>query len=475
MSQNLYAFFRSKFPSDGSRTAFRGPDGKRIGYDELEPLTARFGNALLGMGLRPGDRVVVLVDKSPEAVILYLACVRAGLIYVPLNTAYSQGEIDRVVTDCEPALVVRASTLQDLGEKASAQSSVLEPVDAQIAVLLYTSGTTGVPKGAMMGHAQLAAKAEALVETWGWTSDDVLLHAMPIFHTHGLFLSLSGALAAGAETLLLPEFSVESVIAHLTEATVFTGVPTIFSHLLAAEGLAEASRGMRLFVNGSAALPPSLFNAFFAKTGHRIVECWGMTEMPTCASNPLDGERRPGTVGHVMPRTEIRIADEEGRALPAETIGQIEIRSEPPFPGYWGDRSAPLRPDGYFMTGDLGRFSTDGYLSIVGRTKEVIISGGYNIHPREIEDALRRIDGINDAAVIGLPHPDFGEGVTAVVECDVVPDETSIRDRLKAEFVAYKVPKEIVVMERLPRNATGKVRKDLLRTQFKELYGTEGL
>jgi malonyl-CoA/methylmalonyl-CoA synthetase len=473
MSENLYAFFRSRFADSGSQTALRTPDDRRIRYDELDALTARYGNTMLDMGLKPGDRVAVLIDKSPEAIILYLACVRAGLIHVPLNTAYKQAEVDRFVTDCEPSLIVDASILPSLAEKAATQSPVLDPASSEIAVLLYTSGTTGRPKGAMMGHGQLIAKAAALVMAWGWTHNDVLLHAMPVFHTHGLFMSLSGALAAAAETLMLPKFSVEDVVSHLPESTVFTGVPTMYSRLLAADNLAEASRGMRLFVCGSAALPPSVFDAFAERTGQQIVECWGMTELPTCTSNPLAGDRRHGTVGRVMPGTEIRIVDRTGNPLPTGSTGEVEVRSEPPFPGYWGDRPDPLRSDGFFMTGDLGQISEDGYLSIVGRTKEVVITGGYNIYPREIEDTLRRIDGIEDAAIIGLPHPDFGEGVTAVIEGDLLPESAEIKEILKSTLAAYKVPKEVIIVDRLPRNATGKVRKDLLRKQLRNIYGSD--
>ena len=470
MADNLYAFFRSRFAGNEARCALRTPDGRRMSYGALDAATARLGNALLRRRLRPGERIAVHVDKSPEAVVLYLACVRAGLVYVPLNTAYSDAERGRFTADCAPSLVVEPQTLAELEAEAASLPAELSPVAAEIAVLLYTSGTTGAPKGAMMGHAQLAAKAAALVETWGWCSDDVLLHAMPIFHTHGLFMSLSGALAIAAETLLLDRFTVEDVLAHMPESSVFTGVPTMYGRLLAAPRLAAACRDMRLFVCGSAALPPDLFTAFAEATGHRIVECWGMTELPTCASNPLTGERRPGSVGRVMPDTEIRILDSKGHVLPTGAIGRIAIRTDPPFPGYWGGREAPFDPEGFFLTGDLGRFSEDGYLSIVGRATDVIVSGGYNVHPREVEDVLRRIEGIGDAAVIGLPHPDFGEGVTAIVEGDAVPAEDAVRESLKRDLAPFKIPKRVIAVDALPRNATGKVQKPRLRDRFAKLY-----
>lgn len=470
MSDNLYAFFRSRFLSHDSRPALRVPDGRRLCYAELDRITAQYGNALHRMGLKQGDRVAVLIEKSIESVILYLACVRSGLIYVPLNTSYKEAEIGRFLADCEPALTIDPPTLGTLAQQASSEPANLDPVSSEIAFLLYTSGTTGAPKGAMMSHAQLSAKAAALVKTWDWSCSDVLLHAMPIFHTHGLFMSLSGALAAGAETLLLPRFTVDDVMDHLPESTVFTGVPTMYSRLLAAPGLAAACRRMRLLVCGSAALPTDLFRAFAATTGHQIVECWGMTELPTCASNPLTGERRPGSVGLPLPDTEIRIVDEQGRPLPPGAIGQVEVRIHPPFAGYWGGQSAQVGPDGFFSTGDLGSLLEDGYLSILGRTKEVIISGGYNIYPREIEDALRHIGGVEDAAVIGLPHPDFGEGVTAIVEGDADTDEESICAALKSQLAGFKIPKRIIAVDRLPRSATGKIRKNQLAERFRKLY-----
>lgn len=493
MSENLYAFFKTRFPDDGRKTALSTPQGRTFSYAALDRATARFGNALLSCGLRPGDRVAVRVDKSPEAIILYLACVRAGLVYVPLNTAYQADERRQLLADCEPALIVcrpgdeagktAIETLDaggggSLADRAAIADDVLapRPVDANDpAVLLYTSGTTGTPKGAIMSHAQIAARAAALVDVWGWRADDVLLHAMPIFHTHGLFMSLSGALASNAHTILLPRFTIEEVLAHLPHATVFTGVPTLYARLLASGGLnAETCRRMRVFLCGSAALPPDVFHAFAERTGHQIIECWGMTELPTCASNPLDGERRPGTVGRVVAGTEVRIVDDDGGPVPPATVGRIEVRTRPRFAGYWRrpeETRAAFRPDGFFVTGDLGQFSDDGYLSIVGRISDVIISGGYNVYPREIEAVLRTIDGIADAAVIGLAHPDFGEGVTAVVEGTEVPDEAAIIAALRRRLAAFKVPKRVIAVAGLPRNETGKVLKAELRRNLCDLYG----
>jgi len=504
MTDNLYGLFQRRFPSHPSRLFLEGESGRLCTYGNLEEMSGRFAQRLNHLGLRKGDRLVTQIDKTPEAVFLYLACLRSGIIYVPLNTAYQPAEVAYYLSDSEPkAVVCRPQAFGMMAELAPPRGisqiltldvdgggsfpegiELLDPAypdlsgsARDLAALLYTSGTTGRPKGAMMTHGHLWAKADALARLWGWRGEDVLLHAMPIFHTHGLFLSMHCVLASGSGMVFLAQFDAESVIRLLPRATVFTGVPTMYTRMLASPALnAEACRNMRLFISGSAPLSAETFHAFRERTGHTILECWGMTETLTNASNPLIGNRRAGTVGLPVPGVELRIVDDEGRPRPTGEAGALEVRTREMFAGYWRrpeETRAAFRPDGFFMTGDLGRVDQDGSVTIVGRAKDMIISGGFNVYPKEVEAVIDRIDGVVESAVIGLPHPDFGEGVVAVVEGR--PDQVDLTEaliihRLKAELANFKVPKRVFVVDALPRNDIGKVRKHILRERYWQAF-----
>lgn len=504
MTDNLYGLFRGRFLSHVSRPFLETENGRLDTYAHLEHTSGRFALRLNRLGLRKGDRLVTQVDKSPEAVFLYLACLRSGIIYVPLNTAYQSAEVAYYLADSEPkAVVCRPQVFGMMAELARTRGIThiltlnaaglgsftegIESLDPEypdvsvgardLAALLYTSGTTGRPKGAMMTHGHLWAKADTLARSWGWQSQDVLLHAMPIFHTHGLFLSTHCVLASGSGMIFLPRFDAEMVIRLLPRSTVFTGVPTMYARMLASPALdAEACRNIRLFISGSAPLSAETFHAFRERTGRTILECWGMTETLTNASNPLMGERRAGTVGLPVPGIELRIADDDGRPRPKGEAGVLEVRTAQMFAGYWGrpeETRAAFRPDGFFITGDLGRIDEDGFLRIVGRAKDMIISGGYNIYPKEVEAAIDRIEGVTESAVIGLPHPDFGEGVIAVVERQPGREELTeggIIHRLKEELANFKVPKRVFLVDALPRNDIGKVQKHILREQYKDAF-----
>jgi malonyl-CoA/methylmalonyl-CoA synthetase len=504
MTENLYRVFRTRFADRPARPFLETEDGRVITYSDLERTTARYAQRLALLGLIKGDRLVSVLDKTPEAVFLYLACLRSGVVYVPLNTAYQAAELDYFLADADPAAIVcrpaSAGILSGLaasrgiprvltlgadgsgsfahGTEALGGNWAEVPVEEEdLAALLYTSGTTGRPKGAMMSHDLLAAKATTLAAHWGWRPEDVLAHAMPIFHTHGLFLSMHCVLASGASMIFLPRFDAATIVRLLPRASVFTGVPTMYARLLAQDALTrEACRTMRLFLSGSAPLPPDIFRAFQARTGHAILECWGMTETLTNASNPLQGERRAGSVGLPAPGVTIRVVDDRGLLRPAGEAGMLEVRPTRPFLGYWrrpAETRARFRPDGFFVTGDIGRLAADGYLAIVGRATDLIISGGYNIDPAEVETLLDRLDGVAESAVIGLPHPDLGEAVTAVVERapgrrDM--DEASIIAELKRGLASFKVPKRVIAVPELPRNSVGKVQKAALRERFKNVY-----
>ncbi len=472
----------------------------------MDRATSRFAHRLDRLGLRRGDRLVVQVEKAPETVFLYLACLRAGVIYVPLNTAYVPSEVAHFVKDCAPtALVCRPADLPVMLALATRQgiSHVLtldrlgggpcgdgaEPPDAEypdvevapgdVAAVVYTSGTTGRPKGAMMTHGHLWDKADTLAQVWGWECDDVLLHAMPIFHTHGLFLSMHCALASGAGVFFLSRFDADGVIGHFPRVTVFTGVPTMYTRLLARPLLdTTVCRNMRLFIAASAPLSPETFRAFRERTGHAIVECWGMTETLTNASNPLHGERRPGTVGQPVPGVELRVADNAGRPLPRGSVGGLEVRTRRMFAGYWNapeETRVAFRADGFFVTGDLGRVGEDGVVAIVGRAKDLIITGGYNVNPKEVETVIDRVLGVEESAVIGVPHPDFGEGVIAVVVRQGRQSHLSEADIIRSltrELAGFKIPKRVVFEDVLPRNEIGKIEKVVLRARYRDVFSS---
>ncbi|HKY93958.1 MAG TPA: AMP-binding protein, partial [Kiloniellales bacterium] len=471
--------------ADRGKAALVVPGGRSLSWRDLEALVGRLANVLLGRGLRPGDRVAAQIEKSAEAVALYLACLKASLVYLPLNTAYTPSEIAYFLDDAEPGLFVcdgvRSPTVPTLtlAELLAADASAEGPIHParadDLAALCYTSGTTGRSKGAMLTHRNLSSNAETLVKLWGFVPGDVLLHALPIFHVHGLFVALHTALLNGSTLLFLPKFDAGQVLELMPQASVMMGVPTFYTRLLDEPGLtAERCRHMRLFVSGSAPLLAETHKAFEARTGQAILERYGMTETGMLASNPLHGPRRAGTVGRPLPDVELRIADESGRALPQGEVGSVEVRGPNVFPGYWRrpeQRAKDFRPDGFFITGDIGVIEPDGYLALVGRAKDLIISGGYNVYPKEIELVLDAIPGIGESAVVGLPHRDFGEGVTAF--CTVsgqAPVEAAVIAECRRALAAYKVPKRVLFLDSLPRNAMGKVQKAKLREQHSGLY-----
>jgi len=444
---------------------------------------------------------VVQVDKSPHAVALYLACLRSGAAFVPLNTAYTPAEVRYFLSDAEPRLFIcrpedagaRASAAREAGAlvltlgangdgtlpesaKAAAPDETIVENDADdLAAILYTSGTTGRSKGAMLSHGNLASNALTLFEHWGWRPDDVLLHALPIFHIHGLFVALHTAMLGASPMLFLPKFDIAAVRAALPRATVMMGVPTFYTRLLAEPDFNAAECAhMRLFISGSAPLTASAHREFVERAGHAILERYGMSEAGMIASNPLDGERVAGTVGYPLPGISVRVRDENGRVV-SDAVGMIEVKGPNVFRGYWRmpeKTAAEFTEDEFFITGDLGVQGPDGRLTIVGRGKDMIISGGYNIYPKEIEAVLDAIDGIAESAVIGVPHPDFGEGVVAVVvtATGAPPEEAAVRAALGRALARFKHPKAIFAVKDLPRNTMGKVQKNLLREAYKDAY-----
>ncbi len=499
MSNTLYDLFQSNFPADRSRPFLEVPGGRVWSYADLEEQTARMANALVRAGAAKGERVAAQVEKSPEAILLYLACLRAGAAYLPLNTAYEAAEIEYFVGDARPAVIVcrpaDADRMSDLGggakvltlgsdgggtlmELAAEASPAFENEAAapdDLAAILYTSGTTGRSKGAMMSHRNLASNAGTLRRIWGFTGEDVLLHVLPIYHTHGLFVAINCVLASGSRMLFMPRFDAREAVHLMERATVFMAVPTLYGRLLAEPSLnAEAVRNMRLFVSGSAPLHEETFQRFNKRTGHTILERYGMTEAGMLTSNPLEGERRAGTVGPPLPDVEARVAADDGSTLGAGETGVLEVRGPNVFQGYWQQpdkTAAEFRGDGFFITGDLAQISPDGYVSIVGRTKDLIISGGLNVYPKEVEAAIDGLDGVGESAVIGLPHPDFGEAVTAVVtRSGANLSEEAIVKGLAGKLARFKTPKAVRFVDELPRNAMGKVQKNELRARYNGLY-----
>ncbi|CAO3356608.1 malonate--CoA ligase [Azospirillum melinis] len=487
---------------DQSRLAIETADGGRLTHGDLRAATGRMANALVAAGVRPGDRVAVQVEKSVEALVLYLACLRAGMVYLPLNTAYTPAELSYFVGDAEPALVVcdparldatvaLAGTIPVRTLDAHGQGSLTEAAAGQpeefatvargpddLAAILYTSGTTGRSKGAMLTQENLLSNARVLQSEWRFGPDDVLLHALPIFHTHGLFVACNLVLLSGASMVLLPRFDPADVLARLPAATVMMGVPTFYTRLLGQQGLTpEACRSIRLFVSGSAPLLAETHRAWEERTGHRILERYGMTETGMLTSNPYDGDRVAGTVGFPLPGVDLRIADPAtGAPLPEDAIGAIEVRGPNVFKGYWRmpeKTATEFRPDGFFITGDLGRVDGRGYVHIVGRGKDLIISGGFNVYPKEVEGEIDELPGVLESAVIGIPHPDFGEAVVAVVVADGTAPvtEAAIAAALKDRLARYKQPKRVVVVDELPRNSMGKVQKAQLRDTHAGVFG----
>ncbi|ODM80624.1 malonate--CoA ligase [Bradyrhizobium elkanii] len=488
---------------DPGRLAIEQLDGSRISYGDLIARAGQMANVLVERGVKPGDRVAAQTEKSVSALVLYLATVRAGGVYLPLNTAYTLNELEYFVTDAEPALVVCDPSKQDgikaiaakVGAKvetldASGKGSLTEAADKaakefatvprgnnDLAAILYTSGTTGRSKGAMLSHDNLASNSYSLVDYWRFTDKDVLIHALPIYHTHGLFVASNVTLFARASMIFLPKFDPDVIIKLMARATVMMGVPTFYTRLLQNPGLnKDATRHMRLFISGSAPLLADTHREWSARTGHAVLERYGMTETNMNTSNPYDGDRVPGAVGFALPGVSVRVTDpESGKELPRETIGMIEVKGPNVFQGYWRmpeKTKAEFRGDGFFITGDLGKIDDNGYVHILGRGKDLVISGGFNVYPKEIESEIDAMPGVIESAVIGVPHADFGEGVTAVLVCSKGADvsEASVLKALDGRLAKFKMPKRVFVVEELPRNAMGKVQKNILRDTYKNIY-----
>jgi malonyl-CoA/methylmalonyl-CoA synthetase len=497
---NLFAYFLAVAADTGEKPFLVEGADPVVSYADLRSATGRFAARLQALGGKVGDRIVVQVDKSPEAVLLYLAALRAGLIFVPLNTAYTAAELEYFLSDAEPTIVVcrptdegdvramaRGARVLTLGDDRT--GSLLEempegdvPVVAReaddIAAILYTSGTTGRSKGAMLSHGNLLSNALTLKDLWHWSGDDVLLHILPIYHVHGLFVAIHGALAAGASVIFHRGFDPATVIADFARATVLMGVPTHYTRLIAAPELSpEAAAHMRLFVSGSAPLLAEAHERFEARTGQRILERYGMTETGMITSNPYDGSRVAGTVGYPLPGVEVRIRAESGELAPAGEPGILEVHGPNVFKGYWRNPDKTLqefRADGFFITGDVATQDSDGRITLVGRAKDLIIAGGLNIYPKEIEEAIDALPGVEESAVIGIPHPDLGEGVVAIVvgRAGIELSDDGILAALSSQLARFKRPRRIVVVDALPRNAMGKVQKAALRQEYAGLFAT---
>ncbi|MCV2356935.1 malonyl-CoA synthase [Paucibacter sp. B2R-40] len=512
MNANLFAALQGAFPADLDATAIEcadaGAQGQALIYSwrDLDRSSAMLANLLLSLDLAPGSRIAAQTDKSVEALMLYLAVLRAGYVYLPLNPAYQAAELEYFIRDAEPAVLVCAGsnfgwasklaflagttyvfTLNEdrsgsLLERAACMSDthrIAERSADDLAAILYTSGTTGRSKGAMLSHANLLSNARTLKDLWGWRADDVLIHALPIFHVHGLFVASHGALLAGAKMIWFAKFEARAVIGRFAEATVFMGVPTLYVRMLGEPALTPAAcASMRLFISGSAPLLLDTFVDWQRRSGHTILERYGMSETLMLTSNPyrvLDGDRVGGTVGPALPGVAVRVHDEAGRACAPGEIGAIEVRGPNVFSGYWRmpeKTQEEFTADGWFKTGDVGLCDANGYFAIVGRSKDLIISGGFNVYPAEIEGFLNELDGVAESAVIGVPHADFGEAVVAVLVAKPGQslDGAALISTLKRQIAGFKVPKQVFVVNELPRNAMGKVQKKLLREQHGGLF-----
>ncbi len=489
--------------NDTSRLAIEKADGTRISYGDLIALSGRVANVIVARGVKPGDRVAAQTEKSVEALVLYLATVRAGAVYLPLNTAYTLNELDYFIGDAEPSLIVcdpskadgitalaakvhaRVETLDsdgkgslsDAAAKTSTDFTTVPRAGDDLAAILYTSGTTGRSKGAMLTHDNLASNSLSLVEYWRFTKDDVLIHALPIYHTHGLFVASNVTLFSRAAMIFLPKLDPELMIKLMNRATVMMGVPTFYTRLLQSPNLSkDSTKHMRLFVSGSAPLLAETHREWSARTGHAVLERYGMTETNMNTSNPYDGDRVPGAVGFPLPGVSVRVTDPEtGKELARDTIGMIEVKGPNVFKGYWRmpeKTKEELRADGFFITGDLGKIDERGYVHIIGRGKDLVISGGFNVYPKEVENEIDAIAGVVESAVIGVPHADFGEGVTAVVVGDrkTPLDEAQVLHALDGRLAKFKMPKRVIFVDDLPRNTMGKVQKNVLRESYKDIY-----
>jgi malonyl-CoA/methylmalonyl-CoA synthetase len=517
-SHNLFSALRAAFPADLMATAVETDEGLRYSWSDLERATAMMANLLQSLDLPQGSRVAVQVEKSVEAMMLYLATLRAGYVFLPLNTAYQSAEIEYFIGNAEPAVVVcsganfgwvskiafkagtqhvftlnddRTGSLLERAAHHSDQHQVVPRQSDDLAAILYTSGTTGRSKGAMLTHGNMLSNAQTLKAYWGWTTTggpegrgDVLIHALPIFHVHGLFVAIHGALINGSKMIWMAKFDPKRAIAHMAKASVFMGVPTLYVRMLAEPALNKAAvKNMRLFIAGSAPLLIETFTEWQERTGHTILERYGMSETAMLTSNPYapdqrygqQSERRGGTVGFPLPGVSLRVRGDDGKDVPAGEIGGIQVKGPNVFKGYWRmpEKTAEeFTADGYFKTGDVGKIDERGYVTIVGRSKDLIISGGYNVYPAEIEGYINEMAGVAESAVVGVPHPDFGEVGVAVVIAKAgaaVQPEPIIAD-LKAKLANFKIPKKCFVVSELPRNTMGKVQKNLLREQYKGLF-----
>ena len=503
-NSNLYELFQSRFRDDTGAVFLEHSRGV-LSYGDADEGSARMAAVLVANGVAKADRVMVQVAKSPEAVMLYLACLRIGAIFIPLNTAYTSAEVSYFLNDATPRVVVcdparRADIARIIGPDthlldldgagggslmAAAQAATahkaIEPCEGDdLAAIVYTSGTTGRSKGAMLTHANLAINALELHDLWHWEPGDVLLHALPIFHVHGLFVALHCAMLNVSRVIFLDSFDARTVAQRLPEATVMMGVPTFYTRLLDCPAFnARQCANMRLFISGSAPLLAETFARFEEVTNQRILERYGMSEAGMITSNPYDGERVPGTVGYALPSVQVRVVDEQGHALAPGTVGVLEIKGPNVFAGYWQmpeKTAAEFRDDGFFITGDLAVMAPDGRVSIVGRARDLIISGGYNVYPKEVELEIDRLPGVAESAVIGVAHPDFGEAVVAVVvpEQGAQLSEDQLRAGLAGVLASFKRPKRVVFVDDLPRNAMGKVQKKLLRETWSGLFSAQG-
>ncbi|MDO8788486.1 MAG: malonyl-CoA synthase [Sulfuritalea sp.] len=502
MNQNLYSLLSAHFPKSPAAPCMILPDGRVWTYGDIERASARMANLIAALGLRPGDRVAAQVEKTPEALVLYLACLRAGMVFLPLNPAYQRHELEYFLGDATPGLFVCRPPMRALADELALVAGVphvLELDDdgrgslitaatpqpdgfstvqrdaTDLAAILYTSGTTGRSKGAMLSHGNLAHNAEILHAYWHFQPGDVLLHMLPTFHVHGLFVACHTTLLNGSAMFFEPKFDAARAVKLMPESTVFMGVPTYYVRLLLEPAFGrETCRNIRLFVSGSAPLLKETFDEFKTRSGHTILERYGMTEGGMFTSNPYDGERRGGTVGHPLPGTAIRIVGADGTAVRTGIVGSIQVKGDNVFVGYWGmpeKTREEFTADGFFKTGDMGSWDEAFYITISGRSKDLVITGGLNVYPKEIEELIDAMPGVVESAVIGLPHPDFGEAVSAVVVRQKNPagaalTEAAIISAIKGQLANFKVPKWVYLVDQLPRNAMGKVQKNILRQHY---------
>ena len=511
VQENLFAALRAAFPANLDSVAVETDHGLHYSWRDLDRASAMMANLLEGLKLPKGSRIAVQVEKSVEAMMLYLATLRAGYVFLPLNTAYQSAEIEYFIGNAETAVVVcsglnfgwvskiafkagthhvftlnddRTGTLLERAAPQKDQHRIAVKSADDLAAILYTSGTTGRSKGAMLTHGNMLSNAQMLKSYWGWKKGDVLIHALPIFHVHGLFVAIHGALINGSKMIWLAKFDPKFVIAKMPEATVFMGVPTLYGRMLSEPSLTKtAARNMRLFIAGSAPLLIETFTEWQQRTGHTILERYGMSETVMLTSNPYaadkrhggQSERRGGTVGFPLPGVKLRVQADDGKTLPVGEIGSIQVKGPNVFQAYWRmpeKTKEEFTADGFFKTGDVGKIDERGYVVIVGRSKDLIISGGYNVYPAEIEGYINEMPGVAESALVGVAHPDFGEvGVAVVIaKPGAKINADHIIATLKSQLANFKIPKKCFVVPELPRNTMGKVQKNLLREQHKNLF-----